>query len=55
MAQMLTKTEIISIELSLLHNKNAIAPGMINNPIAKINPTAFKVAIIAKDKAASNP
>ena len=55
MAEMLTKTEIISIELSLLDNKNAIAPGMINNPIAKINPTAFKVAIITNDKAASNP
>ena len=55
MAQMLTKTEIISIELSLLDNKNAIAPGIMNNPIANISPTAFKVAIITKDKAASNP
>ena len=47
----MTKTEIISIELSLLDNKNAIAPGMINNPIANTNPTAFNVAIITNDKA----
>ena len=44
----------MSIELSLLDNKNAIAPGMINNPIANINPTAFNVAIITNDNAANN-
>ena len=52
---MLKKTEIISIELSLWDNKNAIAPGRINNPIAKISPTAFNVAIITNDNAASKP
>ena len=54
-AQMLRKTEIIIIELSLWDNKNEIAPGRINNPIAKIIPTAFKVAIIINDNAASKP
>ena len=51
---MFTIAEISSIELSRFERRNAIAPGIMNNPIAKIKPTAFKVAIIARDNTASN-
>ena len=50
-----TKTEISSIELSRFDNRKAIAPGIMNKPIAKIKPTAFKVAMIARDNTANNP
>ncbi len=52
---MLTPTATINMLENLRVTKNAIAPGAINNPIARIMPVAASVATIVSDNAASKP
>ena len=50
-----TITETQSIVENFRTSRKAIAPGAINNPIARTKPTAERVATIVSDKAASIP